>query len=131
LVNNVELFSDAKASTAMSPRAREDRLKRAKERYDAETSSLEAMIAYADALFDNHRFAEAEDVLRMATTADDSNTDILYNLAFVYALNGKEDKARESYRRVVVLKPDTALAKSAEYELWKMGEQIDARWLRK
>ena len=131
MVNNIELFSDAKASAAMSPRAREDRLKRAKERYDSDTGSLEAMLAYADALFDNHRFAEVEDVLRLANTADDDNTDVAYNLAFVYALNGKQEKAKELYRRVVELCPNTSLAKSAEYELWKMGEHIEARWLRK
>ncbi len=131
MVNNVELFSDAKASMALSPRAREERLKRAKEKYDADTSSLEAMLAYAEALFDNHRFAEAEDMLRMAVETDPSNADVLYNLAFVFALNGKEEKAKEAYHQVIQLSPGTSLAKSAEYELWKMGEHIEARWLRK
>ena len=130
MVNNVELFSDAKASKALAPRAREDSMKRAKTNYDENPTSLDAISLYADVLFNNHQFEETEKLLEQACSLGD-NLDIIYNLAFVCCINGKEDKAKELYRRVISLAPGTALAKSAEYELWKMGEKVEAKWLRR
>ena len=130
MVNNVELFSDAKASKALAPRAREDNLKKAKARYDENPASIDAIAAYAEALFNNHEFEESEKLLEQACSLGES-LDIIYNLAFVCCVNGKEDKAKDLYRRVIILAPNTALAKSAEYELWKMGEKVEARWLRR
>jgi tetratricopeptide (TPR) repeat protein len=130
LVNNVELFSDAKASKALAPRAREDSLKKAKAGYDENPTSLDAISIYADALFNNHKFEETEKLLEQACSLGD-NLDIIYNLAFVCSVNGKEDRAKDLYRKVIALAPGTALAKSAEYELWKMGEKVEAKWLRR
>jgi tetratricopeptide (TPR) repeat protein len=130
LVNNVELFSDAKASKALAPRAREDNLKKSKAKSDENPASVEAIAAYAEALFNNHQFAESEELLESASKIAET-PDILYNLAFVCSVNSKEARAKELYRRVISLAPATSLAKSAEYELWKMGEIVDAKWLKK
>ncbi|OGK09416.1 MAG: hypothetical protein A2Y63_06535 [Candidatus Riflebacteria bacterium RBG_13_59_9] len=130
MVNNVELFSDAKASKALAPRTREELLKRAKVNYEEQPGDLKAVIAYADALFNSHLFEETEKILQEACTIQE-DPDILYNLAFVSWINGKEDSAKEFYRKVVKESRGTPLAKSAEYELWKMGEHIKAKWLEK
>ncbi len=130
MVNNVELFSDAKASKALAPRSREEGMKRAKAAYEANPDSIEAITAYAEALFNSHQFEESEKLLSRACELSPS-PDITYNLAFVYAVLGKEDKAKEIYRKVISMVPGTSLSKSAEYELWKMGEQVDAKWLKR
>jgi len=130
LVNNVELFSDAKASTVLAPRTREELLRRAKAKYDENHGDFSAIVAYADALFNSHQFADAEEVLTEACTLKET-PDLLFNLAFVTCVNGKEEEAKELYRQVVVLSKGTPISKSAEYELWKMGEKIEARWLKR
>ena len=130
MVNNVELFSDAKASKALAPRSREEGMKKAKAAYEANPDSIEVIVAYAEALFNGHQFEESEKLLERACELCES-ADITYNLAFVSAVLGKEEKARESYHRVITMAPGTSLAKSAEYELWKMGEQVNAKWLRR
>lgn len=130
MVNNVELFSDAKASKALAPRSREEGIKKAKAAYEENPDSIELIIAYAEALFNGHQFEESEKLLVRACELCES-ADITYNLAFVYAVLGREDKAKEIYHKVIVMAPGTSLAKSAEYELWKMGEQVNAKWLKK
>ena len=130
MVNNVELFSDAKASTVLAPRTREELLRRAKAKYDENHDDFIAVAGYADALFNSHQFAEAEKVLTEACALQET-PDLLFNLAFVTCVNGKEEEAKELYRQVISLSRGTPLSKSAEYELWKMGEKIEARWLRK
>lgn len=130
MVNNIELFSDAKASKALAPRSREESIKKAKAAYEENSDSIEALTAYAEALFNSHQFEETEKLLVRACELCES-PDITYNLAFVYAVLGKEDKAKDAYRKVITMSAGTALAKSAEYELWKMGEQVDAKWLKK
>ena len=130
MVNNVELFSDAKASTVLAPRTREELLRRAKAKYDENHEDFGAIVAYADALFNSHQFADAEKVLTDACTLKET-PDLLFNLAFVTCVNGKEEEAKELYRQVVVLSKGTPISKSAEYELWKMGEKIEARWLKR
>ena len=130
MVKNIELFSDAKASKALAPTMRQDNLKRAKAKYEENHEDLEAVLAYADALFNNHQFVETEAILEEARSIQET-PDILFNLAFVYSINGKHDQAKELYHRVVELAGDTPLGKSAEYELWKMGESIHPKWLRK
>jgi hypothetical protein len=130
LVNNVELFSDAKASTVLAPRTRQELLRRAKAKYDENHDDFDAIIEYADALFNSHQFADAEKVLIEACTLKET-PDLLFNLAFVTCINGKEEETKELYRQVIVLSKGTPLSKSAEYELWKMGEKIEASWLKK
>ncbi|MCD6283103.1 hypothetical protein J7J84_05810 [bacterium] len=130
MVNNVELFSDAKASTVLAPRTRGELLRRAKAKYDENHDDFEAIVNYADALFNSHRFEEAEKILAEACALKET-PDLLFNLGFVTCINGKEEEAKKLYRRVIDLSSGTHLAKSAEYELWKMGEKIEARWLKK
>ncbi len=130
MVNNVELFSDAKASTVLAPRTRQELLRRAKAKYDENHEDFDAVVAYADALFNSHKFVEAEAILKEACALRET-PDLIFNRAFVTCINGKEEEAKELYRKVIELSQDTALAKSAEYELWKMGEKIEARWLKK
>lgn len=130
MVNNVELFSDAKASTVLAPRTRGELLRRAKAKYDENHDDFNAVAAYADALFNSHQFVDAEKTLIKACTLRET-PDLLFNLAFVTCVNGKEEEAKDLYRQVIVLSKETHLAKSAEYELWKMGEKIEARWLKR
>jgi tetratricopeptide (TPR) repeat protein len=130
LVDNVELFSDAKASTVLAPRTRQELLRRAKAKYDDNQDDFDAVVAYADALFNSHKFVDAESILKEACALKET-PDLLFNLAFVTCINGKEEEAKDLYRQVITLSEDSALAKSAEYELWKMGEKITARWLKK
>lgn len=130
MVNNFELFSDAKATARLGDRNKEERLKAAAEAYQSEPDSVESALSYADALFDAHRLDEAMEVLVHAEKLTADSPDVLYNLAFLFNLQGEDEKARECFRRVVQLADSRPLAKSAEYELWRMGEEMDAKWMK-
>jgi len=131
LVNNFELFSDAKATARLSKRNKEERLKTTREAFEAQPDSLDCAISYADALFDSHHLDEALEVLMHAEKLAKDSPEVLYNLAFLLNLQGETEKAGKYFRRVIKLSKGQSLAKSAEYELWRMGEKMEAKWMKR
>lgn len=131
MVNNFELFSDAKATAKLSGRNKEERLKATKDAFEAQPESVECVMSYADALFDSHHLEEALEMLHHAEKLAKDSPEVLYNLAFLLNLQGETEKACKYFRRVIKLSDGKSLAKSAEYELWRMGEKMDAKWMKR
>ena len=131
MIKNFELFSDAKATARSGGRNKEERLKAAAAAYESQPDSVECALGYADALFDADRLDETMEVLMQAEKLAADDPDVLYNLAFLFNVQGEREKACDYFRRVIKLSDGHSLAKSAEYELWSMGEETDAKWLKR
>ena len=82
--------------------------------------------AYYDAGYEAYRqdnYADAIPNLEKAFKYDAANGEALYNLANSYYNTGEEDKARETYQRVIELFPGTEKANKSESFLAEMDEE--------
>ena len=82
--------------------------------------------AYYDAGYEAYRqdnYADAIPNLEKAFKYDATNGEALYNLANSYYNTGEEDKARETYQRVIELFPGTEKANKSETFLAEMNEE--------
>ena len=84
----------------------------------------EIATAYYNDGYDAYRMGNYDDAipnLEKAFKYDGTNGEALYNLANAYYGIGEEDKARETYSKVIELFPDTEKANKSEAFLAEMG----------
>jgi Flp pilus assembly protein TadD len=124
-------YGDAK-STARSadPQAKQKALQRARERYESNPSA-DHHLAYANALFDDGRYAEAEQQLRNIVAAHGEEPHVMFDLGFTYKNLKLPEDAQQVWLRLVELHPKNPLAKAAESEVWRMNPDYKPSWMRK
>jgi Flp pilus assembly protein TadD len=125
------LFGDAKTTArAADPQAKEKALARAKERFTA-SQTADTHLAYANALFDTGRFAEAELELRDIVKQHGEEPHVMFDLGFAYKNLKRNDEAQKVWLRLVELHGKHPMARAAENEIWRMNPDYKPSWLRK
>jgi Flp pilus assembly protein TadD len=125
------LFGDAKTTAkAADPNAKQKAFARAKERFEA-NKSADNHLAYANALFDMGKFAEAELELRDLVKQHGEEAHVMFDLGFTYKNLKRNDEAQEVWLRLVELHPKDPLARAAESEIWRMNPEYKPSWMRK